>query len=186
MDCAVWRMLSIAALIIITCAGQARAASGERAWIGVSIAELTTRQRIKGGQRGASVVNVNENSPAASAGIKVGDVIVALGDRAVANTDELLCLMIAQAAGSALRFTIVQSGERHLVVVISKPWPSDLPPTRHNCPMHISLARKCKHPQGMGAPLAFTTPPGIVHRKKSPASWAKSLPAYMIAPHDTG
>lgn len=68
------------------------AAEENRAWLGCSVADLSEtwrRQFSIPAYRGAAVSNVVANSPAASGGIKPGDVIIEIGGRAVESANDL-------------------------------------------------------------------------------------------------
>ena len=62
--------------------------------------------------QGALVQSVEEGSPAARAGIKQGDVIVAFNGKAIGQMDELPQLVAATPVGAKSRVTIVRKGKR--------------------------------------------------------------------------
>jgi S1-C subfamily serine protease len=58
------------------------------------------------------VVGVEPSSPAAAAGVQDGDLIVALGDRPVANVDQLHRLLTEDLIGSDTKLTVLRRYER--------------------------------------------------------------------------
>jgi S1-C subfamily serine protease len=63
-----------------------------------------------GGDRGVLVMGVAEGSPAATAGLLVGDVLVALGGQAVTAPEDLLDLLSGQAVGAATPLRVLRGG----------------------------------------------------------------------------
>ncbi|MGH9161054.1 MAG: Do family serine endopeptidase, partial [Vicinamibacteraceae bacterium] len=61
--------------------------------------------------QGAVVGQVQPNTPAATAGLKQGDVIVAVNDRKIRNRDELRNLIAAQQPGSQAKITFLRAGK---------------------------------------------------------------------------
>jgi serine protease Do len=87
----------------------------ERAWLGVSIQEITPALAQSLGLpdgKGALVAQVTEGSPAATAGLKQGDVIVAVGDRAVNRSTDLPPIVADLQPGRPARFTVLRDGTR--------------------------------------------------------------------------
>lgn len=84
----------------------------KRRYLGVAgqAVQLPPAQQPAGGQSSAVlVVQVMENSPAAGAGLLVGDLLVALNDQAIDSPDRLLETLAASAAGSA-RLRVLRGG----------------------------------------------------------------------------
>lgn len=73
--------------------------------IGVNARSVTNEQTT-----GAQVANVQAGSPAEQAGIVEGDVIVKVGDRAVAGADELVVAVHQQPAGQSVPVQLIRSG----------------------------------------------------------------------------
>ncbi len=86
----------------------------ERGWLGVSIQEITPALAKSLGladERGALVAQVTEGSPAATAGIKQGDVIVAVAGRAVGRSADLPPLVANLEPGHPVKLTVVRDGK---------------------------------------------------------------------------
>ncbi len=72
---------------------------------------------------GVQVVQLEENGPAAEAGLEEDDVIVALGDQSAANVDDLHKLLLRLPVGVPATITLLR-GERRLVRMVI---PTDYP-----------------------------------------------------------
>ena len=62
------------------------------------------------GEQGLIVVNVEPAGPAATAGILLGDVLVALDGRAVGDTDAVQGVVAGRPIGSAVTVSLVRAG----------------------------------------------------------------------------
>ena len=99
-------------------------------WLGVRIRdlseqemdEISTRHGVREGF-GVVVVEVLADTPAARAGLRNGDVVVALGDRPVIETRVLQRLIAAAPTGEDTRVTVLRPEGRHLVSVRLAPMP---------------------------------------------------------------
>lgn len=83
------------------------------AWIGAVTATLTPEESRRLGhraQRGAVVVRVFSGSPAAAAGLRVGDVVTAVGGKPVDSREALSTATATAAAGSTLELSITRDG----------------------------------------------------------------------------
>jgi len=80
------------------------------------------RQRLATAQRTAViVVDVQPESPAARAGLLIGDVIVALGGAPIAEPTDLRAVLRPQQVGETLAVSVVRGGEpRELAVTIGE------------------------------------------------------------------
>lgn len=67
--------------------------------------------------KGALVTEVYEDSPAAEAGLKAGDVIVKAGDEAVASAGDLMDVMRGTEPGDTLELTVVRKGKQKTFAV---------------------------------------------------------------------
>ncbi len=91
-----------------------------RGWIGVEVQDLTPELSesfgVKLGQ-GALIAGVMRNSPADKAGIKPGDVLLAVGGQPVKDAQVMLDLIAALTPGMPARFTLVRTGKSQDVTV---------------------------------------------------------------------
>ncbi len=95
-----------------------------RGWLGVHIQAVTqdlATAMALAKQEGALVTSVTAGSPAANAGLKQGDVIVAVGDERIETLRELTRLIAGIPAGDTAKLRILRDGtERPVDVVIGK------------------------------------------------------------------
>jgi serine protease Do len=91
-----------------------------RGWLGVSIQPLT-QELAKSfgitGTQGALIASVSEDSPAARAGLKEGDVIVTYDGKAVEGPRTLPSLVANTPVGRAVPVVILRDGSRQTVTV---------------------------------------------------------------------
>lgn len=86
-----------------------------RGYLGVSIQAITpglAKALNLQDHKGALVADVKPNSPAAKAGIKQGDVIVAYNGKEVADSHDLPTLVAATPVGQQATVTVVRNGEK--------------------------------------------------------------------------
>jgi serine protease DegQ len=86
----------------------------KRGVLGVETQDVTPQLRemlALGERRGAVVTRVRPNSPAESAGLRAGDVIVSLGDTAVSSSQELHNLEGLTPPGAQVELGLVREGE---------------------------------------------------------------------------
>ena len=86
-----------------------------RAWLGIAGGPRPLPPRVARalGRRGAvEIVEVSENSPAAAAGLRAEDLIVAVDGLPVERVDHLQRLMVGELIGRAVRLTIVRQGRQ--------------------------------------------------------------------------
>jgi Do/DeqQ family serine protease len=92
-----------------------------RGWIGVEpndlSAELAETFDIKAKQ-GVVITGVLQNGPAATAGIRPGDVIVKIEEKAVADVTQLLAQVAALKPGTAARFTVERKNQPMEISVV--------------------------------------------------------------------
>ena len=99
------------------------------AWIGAVTATLTPEEARRRGhdrQQGALVVRVFQGSPAERAGIRAGDIIVAVGDRAVESREAFSTFTATLAPGQSTALTIDRGGATQTVNVQPGDAPGDL------------------------------------------------------------
>jgi S1-C subfamily serine protease len=95
----------------------------KRGQIGVGIQDITPDLRsafdLPRGQFGVLVTNVVEDSPAASAGIKTGDIIIEVDGQATSSTAQLRSRIGVKEVGDKVRLTLLRDGDpRELTVEI--------------------------------------------------------------------
>jgi S1-C subfamily serine protease len=92
----------------VTTTGGAR-----QGYLGVSSLAVTlpVRQRASGRDGGLLVTGVADDTPAAAAGVLVGDVIVAFDGVAVGEPDDLLTLLRGDRVGRAVPLAVVRGGQ---------------------------------------------------------------------------
>jgi S1-C subfamily serine protease len=99
-------------------------AAAQWAWLGVRIRDLSEQEMDEISSRhgmregfGVFIVEVMEGTPAQTAGIKTGDLVVAFEERPVTETRVLQRLIAASAPGKDVRLTVLRAeGRRRLDV----------------------------------------------------------------------
>jgi S1-C subfamily serine protease len=94
-----------------------------RAWIGIGAQTVPVPKRwgaIAGLRQSHAVVvaSVEPSSPAAKAGICIGDVIVAVGDTTITGVDDLLRSLRTDTIGTETAVELVSRGERRTTTVV--------------------------------------------------------------------
>ena len=93
----------------------------ERGWLGVALAEVADDQHIGDNPRvrGAMVTGLtNQYSPAARAGLELGDLILAVDDTPVRDMGHLMRLIGAAMAGSKVELDVVRGGASLEITVV--------------------------------------------------------------------
>ena len=113
-------------LLVLAVAAMLAASADARswAWLGVRIRDLTEQEMEELASRhgiregfGVVIVEVLEGAPAARAGIKNGDIVVAFEDRPVVETRLLQRLIAAAPTDADTRITVLRpEGRRHIRV----------------------------------------------------------------------
>jgi TPR repeat protein len=117
------------ALFLISCV--ALAAQEARGWLGVEISNPTKAEASHLGllqPRGAFVVLSRRDGPAASAGVKGGDLILSVNDIEVANTDALVKIVSAVPPGTSVRVRVNRAGTEQTIAVVVGARPAQFPP----------------------------------------------------------
>ncbi|WP_295536255.1 trypsin-like peptidase domain-containing protein [uncultured Pseudacidovorax sp.] len=86
-----------------------------RGWIGVEPATLTPEMAETFGVKatqGVIITGVLQNAPAAQAGIRPGDVITGVDDKAIGNVQELLTAVAGLKPGTGSRFQVQRGNDR--------------------------------------------------------------------------
>lgn len=99
------------------------------AWIGAVTATITPEEARRTGlptSRGALVARVISGSPAQAAGLKAGDIITAVGGRAVDSREAFSTLTATVAAGQPLPLTVARGGSTQSISVRPSEAPGDL------------------------------------------------------------
>ncbi len=89
-----------------------RTGSVTRGWIGVAVQDLTPElaESFKlNNVNGALIAGVKENGPAGRAGIKLGDLMIAVEGKTVTNSSDMLNLIAALPPGQTATFTVMRN-----------------------------------------------------------------------------
>ena len=90
-----------------------------RAWVGVEIASVPRRhEQPLGSGAGAYVVAVQDDSPAVSAGLQVGDVVVTVDGSKVSIAEDLICAVMARSPGDEMLLGVSRDRASILVRVV--------------------------------------------------------------------
>ena len=126
------RCLQVAALLLLTLAVSAPVvdAAAQWAWLGVRIRDLSEQEMdeisARHGMRegfGVFIVDVMDGTPAQTAGMKSGDLVVAFEERPVTETRVLQRLIAASAPGKDVHLTVLRPDGRRRVDVRLAPMP---------------------------------------------------------------
>jgi serine protease Do len=85
-----------------------------RGWLGVSVQELDfqlSRHFKLDRENGVLVVGIADSSPAGKAGLKRGDIIIAIDDHEVKNKSDFRGRMASYTVSSSIRFSILRDGK---------------------------------------------------------------------------
>jgi serine protease Do len=102
--------------------------SVERGWLGVGIQPVTPEIAASiglPGAEGALVQQVTDGSPAAKAGVKVRDVILAFGDRKIMHLQDLTRAVADTKAGTTRDLKIIRDGRQQTLKVKIAPLAAD-------------------------------------------------------------
>jgi len=73
---------------------------------------------VQGGGTGLRVAAVVPGGPAASAGLRVGDIIMSIDGEAAVSTDQLMAVTLATRAGDRVQIGYERSGSRGSATII--------------------------------------------------------------------
>ena len=115
---------SVALVLLLVLAAPPTLAAASWAWLGVRIRDLSEQEMDEISSRhglregfGVFIVEVMEGTPAQSAGLKTGDLVVAFEERPVTETRVLQRLIASSAPGKDVRLTVLRAeGRRRLDV----------------------------------------------------------------------
>lgn len=116
----------------------------KRAWLGVSIQRLSGEnlQKHFGTDQGALVAQVKSNSPADTAGLEQGDVIVDLNGESIPGPAELQQSIIQHNPGDSVTLTVIRENERTTIGVTLGIRPSPNRPGREASSKFDGLLRQ--------------------------------------------
>ncbi|OHD23918.1 MAG: hypothetical protein A2086_13020 [Spirochaetes bacterium GWD1_27_9] len=94
----------------------------EYPWLGVGIKSLTDADFRKSleltNEYGAYVTEVFKDSPADKAGVKVGDIIIAVDDKTIKDSNELIWTISKYSPGNKVKITYINNNKQKDIVVI--------------------------------------------------------------------
>ena len=132
----------------------------DRGWLGVSIQELTpdlTQGMGLSSDKGALVASVQDGSPAAEAGIKVGDVVLGFGDHVIASPKDLSRAVAETSSGTSVPVKIWRGGSEQTVNVKVARMKDDVASAESDSKGSSSEATASDTMQQLGATLAPVT-----------------------------
>ena len=96
-----------------------------RGWSGIVADDFTNEQAAQYGlaRGGVVVTNLYTNGPAANAGLRPGDILLAIGDHAVRNAQDALTQLASHKPGGSVKLR-VQRGTKEQIVecrVVERP-----------------------------------------------------------------
>jgi serine protease Do len=94
----------------------------ERGWLGVSVQDVVPDDPRSGiGRRGVLVAGVERNSPAGRAGLRQGDLVIALNGEPISTSRALVRNVAALPPGQTMRLTVLREGrEREVPVQVGR------------------------------------------------------------------
>lgn len=96
------------------------AKGSKQGWLGVAIQDMTkehARSADSKVEKGALVIDVVEHSPADSAGIEAGDIIIEFDSKAIHKADDLVKAVGKTKPGAKAHIVVVRKGERKTLQV---------------------------------------------------------------------
>lgn len=165
---------SVALVLAVVSAVDARPWS----WLGVRIRDLSEQEMEEISARhgvregfGVVVVEVLADTPAARAGLKNGDIVVAFGDRPVVETRMLQRLIAAAPTTEDTRLTVLRPEGRHRVSVRLASMPRPIAGDRVAAEFGFAV-REPEAPQAAGQVVSLTAPAVGMVVRGSPAEKA--------------
>jgi serine protease Do len=133
----------------------------KRGYLGIQIrdiadAELAERLGVK--DQGVVVAQVFDNAPAARAGIRAGDVITAVGGKAVKDGKELQRVVAGLPLGKPVEVTVVRDGQEKVFAVSIEEQPQDFGTVRVPRQQAPRRAVRSTMLEKIGAEVADLTP----------------------------
>lgn len=147
-----------------------------RGVIGVSIQEMTPSLRkafgLKNGQQGVVVTSVESGLPAEKAGIRSGDVLIAMDGKALTSMGQLRSRIGSKTIGDKVKVTLLRDGKtKTYSVVIAKP--TQLTSVGGGIHPLLEGAQFDNNPEGPGVIVSALSP-------KSPAAYSGLRPGDII------
>jgi S1-C subfamily serine protease len=102
-------------------AGRPRRATGERGWLGVALQPTTLPEGLRqlaGQVSGRMVVSITPRGPADQAGLRLGDVLLALDGHPASGSHALRAVVSAERIGRRLEVRLLRDGAVRLVSLI--------------------------------------------------------------------
>ncbi|MCX5654912.1 MAG: trypsin-like peptidase domain-containing protein [Planctomycetota bacterium] len=104
-------------------------------YVGIEIMEVTEEEAKSSGAElgnGAFVTRVMPDTPGAKAGVRTGDVVIAVGDKPVYGPDDVIQVVQATPVGEKIPLTVLRNGKKVTltVEVARRPAPKDVLATR--------------------------------------------------------
>ena len=99
-----------------------------RGWLGVQIQSVTddlAKSLKMKDAKGAIVSDLDERGPASKAGIKAGDVVVAIDGRAVENNSDLSRYVASKPPGATVKLDVLRDGATKTIAVTLGTFPDD-------------------------------------------------------------
>ena len=91
----------------------------DRGYIGVSISDLTSElKEIYKSKGGAFILNVEKNSPASQAGIKLGDLIIEIDGEIIKNANDLKNIVGNKTPGKTIKIKFERDGKIQSSVIV--------------------------------------------------------------------
>ena len=171
------RTLSALALVVLTLAPMAEGRSW--AWLGVRIRDLSEQEMEELSKRhgiaegfGVVIVDVMEDTPAARAGMRSGDIVVAFEGRPITETRLLQRLIARASVDQDIRLTVLRTDGRRPLAVRLVSMPRLVTGERVAAEFGF-LLRDTEGPAESGIRLPAVTPPSVtVVLRGSPAQKA--------------
>ncbi|MDP2625973.1 MAG: PDZ domain-containing protein [Candidatus Rokubacteria bacterium] len=169
-------------LVLVAWAGLAAAAGGW-GWLGVRIRDLSEQEMEEISKRhgiregfGAMIVEVIPDTPAEGAGLRSGDLVVAVGDRPVVDTRALQRFVASAGVGETVALTVLRrdEGRRRLIPVRLAPMPEAVAAER----IAAEFGFLVREPEARGelGGLRSSVPPsvtGVLPRSRAAAAGMK-------------
>jgi S1-C subfamily serine protease len=89
-----------------------------RGFLGVALQPVRLPASAAGGGQGLVVIMVDPHGPAEKAGLIVGDVIVAVGEKPLTDTSALQAALDPDQVGNKIQLRVLRAGQPHDVAVV--------------------------------------------------------------------